>query len=288
MSLFNSGIRPAIDAHLLAEAAKVRDYGDYWSASSAGYCMRKLIFERLGVPHSTEDDPRKQRVFTAGHIFHDWIQGLTKDAGLSIAQEVELQDEDLMVRGHFDDLVLVNDWAEIQVGEVSHEVASRPTDSKRLILYDYKTVNSRSFTYAKANGNKMSHYHKLQLATYMYMLRKGDNLRGRKWSEDLGESLNLALKQIPNLTEARILKISKDDLRMEEQQLLWTLELEAEVVAYWTTLNKYWVDKKIPPCTCADHEGGFMSREKFNPYYFNGEPCSIEWYKQHKETSNVK
>jgi hypothetical protein len=110
LTLFSSGIRPAIDDYLALEAAKVRDYGDYWSASSAGYCQRKLIFERLGVPPVTkEGDERKTRVFEAGHIFHEWIQRITKEAGLSIIQELELQDEELMVRGHIDDLVLVGD-----------------------------------------------------------------------------------------------------------------------------------------------------------------------------------
>src|SRR5665213_3322496 len=104
MTLFDSGIRPAIDAYLQSKREEVRDYGDYWSASSAGYCMRKSIFERLGVPPVSED-ARKQRVFSSGHIFHNWIQEITKGAGLSIAQELELQDEDLMVRGHIDDLV---------------------------------------------------------------------------------------------------------------------------------------------------------------------------------------
>lgn len=161
MGLFDTGIRPAIDQHLLEEAAKVRDYGEYWSASSAGYCMRRNIFERLGVPHSTPDDPRKQRVFSAGHIFHEWIQGLTKAAGISIAQELELQDEGLMVRGHFDDLVLVEE----KTG------AEQPNPQPHLILYDYKTVNSRSFSWAKKNGSEMSYYHSRQLGTYMMMIR---------------------------------------------------------------------------------------------------------------------
>lgn len=163
MSLFDSGVRPIIDAHLLKESEKVRDYGKYWSASSAGYCMRKLIFERLGVPTTLEADPRKQRVFSAGHIFHDWIQELTKEAGVSIAQEVELQDEDLMVRGHFDDLILV--------GEKNGASEQPNPQAPHLILYDYKTVNSRSFIWAKKNNNAMSYYHKMQLGTYMYMLR---------------------------------------------------------------------------------------------------------------------
>ena len=42
--MFETGIRPIIDEHLAKLAAEKRDYGEYWSASSAGYCMRKLIF----------------------------------------------------------------------------------------------------------------------------------------------------------------------------------------------------------------------------------------------------
>lgn len=145
--LFNTGVRPLIDEYLLKKSKERRNYGSYWSASSAGYCQRRVIFERLGVP-PVVDDPRKQRVFEAGNIFHSWIQGITKAAGLSIAQEVELQDEELMIRGHIDDLVLIDG---------------------NLMLIDYKTANSRSFDYKKED---MSHYHRHQLGTYMLMLKK--------------------------------------------------------------------------------------------------------------------
>lgn len=164
VDLFNTGIRPVIDDWLLEESRKVRSYGDYWSASSAGYCMRKNIFTRLGLP-SVSEDPRKQRVFTSGHIFHEWIQKLTKDAGISIAQEVELQDEELMIRGHFDDLVLVSDLTDKPLSTRS-EFPIPPTNN--LILYDYKTRNSKNFHYAK----QPSHFHKLQLGTYLLILKK--------------------------------------------------------------------------------------------------------------------
>ena len=251
MSLYESGVRQIIDDFLIEEAKAVRDYGDYWSASSAGYCMRKTILERHGLPKLNED-ARKQRVFTSGHVFHDWIQQLTKKAGISIAQEVELQDEELMIRGHFDDLILVED---------------------KLILYDYKTVNSRSFMWAKKNGNKMSYFHRMQLGTYMYMIRKGGAFH---------EKFEPVFKS-KDLKEARILKIEKDALMMGEQQLFWDEELSREILDWWTTLNKYWKEKKIPPCTCADQEGGFMAKEKWNPFYKYDEPCSLKYYNEWKE-----
>jgi hypothetical protein len=255
MSLYETGVRQLIDDYLIAESKKVRDYGEYWSASSAGYCMRKVIFERLGVPKNNED-ARRQRVFTSGHIFHEWIQEITKAAGVSVAQEVELQDEDLMIRGHFDDLILADD---------------------KLILYDYKTVNSRSFMWAKKNGNAMSHFHRMQLGTYVYMLKNTTN-----------PDLVPTLEDLPDLAEARILKIEKDALMMGEQKLLWSPDLERDVVQYWKTLNGYWKKQTLPKCTCADYEGGFMSREQYNGFFYNGEPCSIEYYNKCKAEGLLK
>jgi hypothetical protein len=146
--MFDTGVRPIIDDYLAKEAEKVRDYGDYWSASSAGYCMRKNIMERLKVPHVTKD-PRKQRVFSSGHIFHNWIQELTKQSGASIAQELEVKDDHLMILGHIDDIIKIDD---------------------HLVLYDYKTAHSKSFTYSK--DRPMSYFHRYQLATYMLMLKR--------------------------------------------------------------------------------------------------------------------
>lgn len=262
MSLFDTGVRPHIDAYLKKKSEEARDYGEYFSASSAGYCMRKVIFEKLGVPKIESDgDARRTRVFEAGHAFHKWYQDITKDAGISIAQELELQDEDLKIRGHFDDLVLIDG---------------------KLILYDVKTVNSRAFMWAKKKGNAISHYHRMQLGTYMYMLRRhhltyGNGVDGANVDIDQIKPL------LKDLTEARILKIEKDSLMMGEQQLMWTPDLERDVVQYWRTLNGYWKKKTIPKCTCADFEGGFLAKEAYNGYFYNGEPCSLDYYKQWKE-----
>ena len=198
------------------------------------------------VPKGTIEESRKTRVFEAGDIFHAWMQGITKEAGISLAQEIELTHPGLNIVGHIDDLI------QTETG---------------LILYDYKTVHSKSFYWAKKSGMKMSHYHRYQLGTYMYLLREST---------------------YPELVEARILKISKDDLAMSEHELLWGPELEEDIVMYWTVLNRHWDERTLPPCTCGDVEPnpktgvGFMALEKWNPYFYKGEPCSIEWYKEFK------
>jgi hypothetical protein len=239
--------------------------------------MRLNILRRLKVPKVAEieeDALRTQRVFEAGHIFHEWAQRITKNTGLSIAQELELQDESMMVRGHIDDLVLVGEGGEPTFEELEHidedeEKFIRKGD-QHLILYDYKTANSQSFNYKK---DEIGHYHKMQLGTYMYMLKKGNEERPWLPSE---------------LREGRILTISKDDLRMREHQLIWSLELEAEVTAYWGRLNGFWKSKTLPPCTCHVNDGGFMGKRSkkgkvYNDYFYEGVPCSLDWVARFEE-----
>ncbi len=320
--LYNSGVRKSIDDYLLMKSKEVRDYGDYWSASSAGYCMRLLIMRRLGVAKvpELEDNATQTRIFEAGHIFHEWLQRITKDAGLSIASEVELQDEKLMIRGHFDDLVLVGDganpnltWDDIAIiykERTGGSAKIRPMDDifdwatgqpdieetddgslrlkgnspDHLILYDYKTAHSASFNFKKRQ-TEIGHYHKYQLATYMYMIKKQPTniIRFDDYPKDI----------LKNLSEARILSISKDDLRMHEVQLLWTPKLEKEVYEYWSTLNSYWKAKTLPKCTCLDHDGGFMGRRSakgkvYNDFFYNDEPCSLVWLNKWRKSNEQK
>lgn len=282
--LYNTGVRPLIDQWLLEKAKEQRDYGPYWSASSAGYCQRKVIFERLGIPKvESEDDARKQRVFFSGHVFHEAYQRITKGAGVSIAQEEELINEDLMVKGHFDDVVVVgspsaNIRPDTQTGTGEGQTETKPhpqeiniLDDSYLILYDYKTRNSRNFNYAE----KPSYFHRMQLGTYLYMIRQ----------LQLQEVKPAWLDGLPLIAEARTLNIEKDTLRQIEVQYLWDNDLEAEVQGYWTVLNQYWEDKKLPPCTCHEHENGFMAKEKWNGYFYEGEPCSIMWFQKYPEAA---
>ena len=297
-NLFNTGIIPAINDYLIAKAKEERNYGEYWSASSAGYCMRLNIMRRLGVPKvpELEDNATQTRIFEAGHIFHEWLQRITKDAGLSIASEVELQDEELMIRGHFDDLVLVDclkcggtgllntSPPPLKTGRACFECHT----GKKLILYDYKTAHSASFNYKKRQ-TEIGYYHKMQLGTYMYMLR--NNCHDLEVEGKHRVQINNVY--LDTVAEARILSISKDDLRMHEQQLLWSPQLEKEVVGYWRTLNGYWAKKTMPKCTCLDFDGGFMGKKSaknkfYNDFFYNDTPCSMEWFELCKKEGRIR
>lgn len=104
----------------------------------------------------------------------------------------------------------------------------------------------------------------------------------------LSEMSDEMLEQIASLSESRICKISKDDLRMVEEQLLWSDTLEQEVYKYWTVLNGFWKTRKLPKCTCGDFESGFMAREQYNPFFYKDEPCSLIWLQECKEKGLLK
>lgn len=100
------------------------------------------------------------------------------------------------------------------------------------------------------------------------------------------------LQMIVNLDESRILSISKDDLRQDEKQLLWSEELQQKVIDYWTQLNDVWKEYqltgKLPDCTCLEYDGGFLGRRSakgkiYNDYFYEDEPCSQKWFELNKE-----
>ena len=119
-----------------------------------------------------------------------------------------LKDTTLNYSGHYDAIVKVGD---------------------RMILYDFKTVNSMAFQYYLNQG--FPEYHKMQLASYCYFLRQ----------------------QFPGLEEMRMFYISKDDLRVEEVPVWYTQELEDKVLKELNTLNKFWALGELPPRITKDY-----------------------------------
>ena len=179
----------------------------FWHGSDAGMCARKRTYKRQGLSGEAFDD-RTLRVFEVGHMFHFWLQDLLNKQRVLLSCEEELKDTELNYLGHYDALVKIDD---------------------RLILYDFKTVNSMAFQYYMREG--FPPYHKMQLASYCYFLRR----------------------QFPELTEMRMLYVSKDDLRVEEVEIPYTQELEDKVLKELEILNKNWEKGELPPRIVKDY-----------------------------------
>jgi hypothetical protein len=252
-SLYATGVRPIMDAHLKKESEKVRDYKEYWSASSVGYCYRLNILKRAKVPpvpEILESKERMQRVFSAGHIFHNWAQELTREAGISLSQEDELIDKKLMVKGHYDDIVQIGD---------------------KQILIDYKTVNSKAFNYPY----EMKSTHRLQLGTYMYMLNKSKN-----------PILEARIVEI----EKDALRMREGQLLWDQQLAHDVEEYWTNLNIYWDQFKQ---TRTLPECKCSEMVGAWMAKRSkdgriFNDYFLNGKPCSEEWWQMNKHNVETK
>ena len=194
-----------IDKHI-REKDNPRD-NNFWHGSDMGFCPRKRTYKRQGVKGEEFDD-RTMRVFECGNIFHEWLQKLLNKEGVLLSCEELLKDTTLNYSGHYDALIKIGD---------------------RMILYDFKTVNSMAFTYYL--NNQFPPYHKMQLASYCYFLRR----------------------QFPELTEMRMLYISKDDLRVEEVEIPYTQELEDKVLKELEILNENWEKEELPPRIVKDY-----------------------------------
>lgn len=175
-----------------------KDRAKYWRASGMGQCYRKRFYERQGM-EGQPLEPRMLRVFEVGNILHGYLQDLLKEAGELISAEEEFTNG--IVKGHIDAIVK---------GE------------KGYIIYDFKTVHSRKFSYLKKEADP--HYIK-QLLTYTM----------------------LAKKKYKNIQESRLLYISKDDLRMQEIPYQLSDFIEKEIKQELADLENYWKCNQLPP-----------------------------------------
>lgn len=62
------------------------------SPSSLGRCFRAQLFNRLNIPQSNPPNARTLRLFKAGDLFHDFVQGLVKSNEAEIEKEVDYKD----------------------------------------------------------------------------------------------------------------------------------------------------------------------------------------------------
>jgi len=139
-------IQEIIDAKLKEEQDKksTRVRSGKFSPSSFGKCYRSQIWNRKNEPVTNPPDERTLRVFSAGHLFHDFVQRYLPDS----QTEVECKGENVYGRA---DIVL-NDT-----------------------VIDLKSVHSKAFWYMTrpnydVKSDKLSNW--LQVTCYALILGK--------------------------------------------------------------------------------------------------------------------
>lgn len=203
---------------ILRDKQAERTPSENFNASDMGKCYLMRYWKRSGKKGEDLDD-RTLRNFAVGNIFHDFFQKITSEHGLSILseQKMEMKDKDgnILISGRVDDLI--------------------QTEGGKKILYDYKTVHSKKFHYLNGyyinkdgkrqhvSGERDKHYEK-QVLLYYLMLKD----------------------EHPDLTDLRILYISKDDLCLKEMPVVITEKALAEVEKEIAEINGYWQRQEEP------------------------------------------
>jgi len=223
-----------LDDHLiLKEQEKQKEFAkekSMWRASSMGQCYRKRYWDRKGEEKQPFDN-RILRVFEVGNILHIYLQKLLKDEGELVSAEEVV--ENGVVRGHIDAIV---------------------RGDKGYIIYDFKTVHSRKFSYLKKGAD--DHYIK-QLMTYTM----------------------LAKKKYKNIQDSRLLYISKDDLRMQEMSYQLSDFIENEIKQELADLENYWKCNQLPPA---------KSKEKWECGWCNYTQCENNKLKKKNANTSKK
>ena len=183
-----------IDTYIAEKNASIQRENGKFRVSDAGRCRLMRLWKRQGKPFSDTPDERTYRVFEVGHVFHVWLQELLANKKVLLASEFEV--EDIHRIGHVDAIV---------------------NKGSGLILYDFKTVHSKKFSYIKKDADL--HYH-FQASTYAMMLPFG-------------------------VEQVLIAYVSKDDLRIQEVSVEVDV-IGSQVEEDWKLLIEAWENQVEP------------------------------------------
>lgn len=224
--IVNFSVQAALDHHV-AEIEEDRPADGRWHPSSlSSECSRKAIYTFRGVEESDPADSRARRVFRVGHILHEFAQtAVAKAPGVKKAyHELRIDDPELNIAGHTDDLVEFEDG--------SYE------------LQEYKSKNSRSMEVALSKGELPDRAHVVQAGVYMFVLRR----RGAV-AKDRETGLDTIIPPLGDkLSQARITYLSKDDMRVEEFVVPWDDDAERLIREQLDYLEEYrQAEWSLPP-----------------------------------------
>lgn len=166
-----------------------------WHISKLGQCPRGTFLERLGKDPDTTFDERTLRVFDMGKKVEDWLIDLLRKQA-EVEDQVRVEDKELNISGYIDVIV-------------------KKGDEKK--VYEIKSKNSRAFWYMVKKGEGAMQQHRMQLWTYLYLLKE---------------------------EEGEIVYVSKDDLEIQQYPVyLEDKELKKETLGIIKKLNEAWEKK---------------------------------------------
>lgn len=183
----------------------------HWHPSSLFGCARRAVYDFLGTPKAPIG-ARTKRVFRVGHIFHELIQTAVaaSPAVKEAYAEVKIVDPVRKIKGHADELILVDEDGEDVWG-----------------VLEFKSIKSTGMKYSDLPKDD----HRKQVATYCDVLREygglvkiqdpAENVYNRNTTEIDGE-LYIVIPPLGDLARVRFAYVSKDDLEIKEFEQIHT------------------------------------------------------------------
>jgi len=221
----------------------------YWRTSMLGYCMRRQVLWRAGIPdtrvESAEDQVSKERRFQWGNDLHSHVADRAELAGLLIATEVPLYDEALKLNGNVDLLWggRVRRDLPVRSAKWSPEYADAVRELRRRLVLavgdaavpvtmsEIKTTSDYGLKYWFRDGPPL--HARMQLAGYVTLARRHPE--------------QLPIPEVPE--RFTILALSRDAVQPAEFGLPpGDPDL---VVERLDALNAAWASGEWPNCTCG-------------------------------------
>ena len=147
---------------------------DYYHASGAGFCSRKLYYQSIEKAEPTNITPSVGKFrMRFGSIFHDDFQNAliyntniynTNISNTNISDKEKKHSKKKKVKFHVEQEIVI---PELNVRGFYDIVAEQEEDETRVYLYDLKTIGG--FAWSKSFGRNIENGHenyKLQLGTY--------------------------------------------------------------------------------------------------------------------------
>lgn len=203
-------VTDAVDRYV-ASQEKPRVPDGTWHPSAIFGCLRQATYAARSTPESDPKQPRDKRVLRIGHIFHEFVQeAIAKYPGVTAYCELDIAIPVLKVTGSLDVLVEFEDG--------------------RYELIELKTINSKAFAYHDLPKED----HVKQVSAYMMALR------------EVGAADQFISPLHDDLQRARIVYISKDDLRIEEFTVIHSESREVEIAERIAVLESHRAAGTLP------------------------------------------
>lgn len=230
----------------LMDKSKIREpkIRDYISPSDIGKNYWERYQKMMGIPEDTPYEDRILRVFSAGDEFHNLIKNVFKAAGIFINSQddngwsvIPATDKTLKVLGKYDvlaggkpDLLKVKEHCEImgfsefiknRTLSLAEELLNKYPNGLPNLLYEIKSINSMAFWNKKNYLTEAYPWHQIQCYAYL---------------------------KANNISEGRVLYISKDDLTTAEFPIYLGTEKYEEILRKdLKEMSDYILTKTEPP-----------------------------------------